>query len=116
MSDDAGLPSLEGSTDAGEDVGDKQLGVPAFDRRQRVESHGRVARFGDEASGVSEEDVLEPVDVGSELVPNETEKTPDPAHSFAGFVHCLVGGYVAPDEDTDCVVEMFEAEPLDTRG
>ena len=54
MFDDAGLPGLESSTDACEGIGDEQLGVPVFDRRQRLESHGRGARVGDEASSVSE--------------------------------------------------------------
>jgi hypothetical protein len=37
-------------------------------------------------------DVLESIDVGAELTPNQAEKAPDPSHGLASFVNCLVRG------------------------
>jgi hypothetical protein len=95
MFDGAEPPGFEGVMDAGEDIGGEQLGIPSFDSRQRVECHGCAASFREEAAGVSKLDVFEPIDVGSEFVPNEAKETSDPAHGFARFVNCFVCGEVA---------------------
>ena len=99
----------------GEDVRSDQVAVPALDGCECIDGHGSVPSLGEEASGVPEVDVLKPVDPGSEFVPNETEKAPDPAHRLAGFMNRDVRGKVVTLENSDCVVEMLEAEPLDTR-
>jgi hypothetical protein len=45
-------PGLETPPDAGKDVTGQQLGISAFDRRQRIECHVCTTSFGEEASRV----------------------------------------------------------------